>query len=166
MPSIDAKTTVCALFGHPVGHSLSPQIHNAAFEALGLPYVYVAHDVQPGQVRRAFDGVRVMGYRGLSVTIPHKVEAMEGVDEVDETARGIGCINTVVREGDRLLGSNSDGLGALGALRAAGADPAGARTLILGSGGAARAIAITLAARHRRNGWRSWACRSTSWIGW
>ena len=86
-----------------------------------------------------------MGYQGLSVTIPHKVEAMENVDEVDETAQVIGCINTVVRQGDRLLGYNSDGLGALGALRDASADPEGKSTLVLGSGGAARALAVTLA---------------------
>jgi shikimate dehydrogenase len=106
--------------------------------------VYVAHDVQPGQVRAALAGARAMGYRGLSVTIPHKVEAMQCVDEVDETAQVIGCINTVVRDGERLLGYNSDGLGALGALRAAGADPEGSHTLVLGSGGAARAITVTL----------------------
>jgi shikimate dehydrogenase len=145
MPRIDAKTTVCALFGHPVGHSLSPAIHNAAFQQLDLPYVYVAHDVKPGEVGKALDGVRAMGYRGLSVTIPHKVEAMENVDEVDPTAEGIGCINTVVNDNGRLKGYNSDGLGALGALQDAGADPKGKRILVLGSGGAARAIAVTLA---------------------
>jgi shikimate dehydrogenase len=145
MPRIDAKTRVCALFGHPVGHSRSPEIHNAAFEALGLPFVYVAHDIEPGQVGQALAGVRALGYRGLSVTIPHKVEAMHGVDAVDEIAQGIGCINTVVNDGGRLTGYNSDGLGALGALRDAGADPAGKRTVVLGSGGAARAITVTLA---------------------
>jgi shikimate dehydrogenase len=144
MLSITANTTVCGIFGHPVGHSLSPEIHNAAFEALSLPYVYVAHDVEPGKVGRALDGIRVMGYRGLSVTIPHKVEAMENVDEVDATARTIGCINTVVNDHGKLLGYNSDGLGALAALREAGADPEGSRTVMLGSGGAARAIAVTL----------------------
>ncbi|MCH5374112.1 MAG: shikimate dehydrogenase, partial [Planctomycetes bacterium] len=145
MPFVDAKTKVCAVFGHPVGHSLSPAMHNAAFEALGLPYVYVAHDVPPGSVARALDGIRVMGYRGLSVTIPHKTEAMHGVDEVDATAQGIGCINTVVNEDGRLLGFNSDGRGALNALREAGVDPKGKQVLMLGSGGAARAIAVTLA---------------------
>jgi shikimate dehydrogenase len=146
MPRIDAKTKVCALFGHPVGHSRSPEIHNAAFEALDLPYVYVAHDVLPGLVGQALQGVRAMGYRGLSVTIPHKVEAMQGVDEVDGIAQGIGCINTVVNDAGRLTGYNSDGRGALNALRDAGAEPRGSRTVILGSGGAARAIAITIAA--------------------
>lgn len=145
MPPINAKTKVCAVLGHPVGHSLSPEMHNAAFEALGLPFVYVAHDVQPGSVGRALAGIRALGYRGLSVTIPHKVEALAGVDQVDETARGIGCINTVVNDDGRLLGSNSDGLGALNALRDAGADPQGRRVVVLGSGGAARAIAMTIA---------------------
>ena len=145
MPLINAKTKVCALFGHPVGHSLSPELHNAAFEALGLPFVYVAHDVQPGNVAKALEGIRVMGYRGLSVTIPHKVEALAAVDDVEETARGIGCINTVVNDDGCLRGYNSDGLGALGALRDAGADPQGRRVVVLGSGGAARAITVTLA---------------------
>ena len=144
MPPINAKTQVCAIFGHPVGHSLSPEIHNAAFQALGLPYVYVAHDVQPGCVVRALDGIRVLGYRGLSITIPHKVEALDGVDEVDETARIIGCINTVVNENGRLLGYNSDGRGAVNALRESGADPQGSRTVVVGSGGAARAVAVTI----------------------
>ena len=145
MLQIDAKTRVCALIGHPVGHSLSPALHNAAFEALGLPFVYVAHDVAPDCVPEAIEGVRALGYRGLSVTIPHKVAALACMDEVDETARRIGCINTVVNEGGRLKGYNSDGLGALKALREAGADPAAKRVTILGSGGAARAIAVSLA---------------------
>lgn len=144
MLSIDANTKVCALFGHPVGHSLSPAMHNGAFEELGLPFVYVAHDVQPGCVARALDGVRVMGYRGLSVTIPHKVEAMQGVDRVDPIAQGIGCINTVVNQNGVLIGYNSDGHGALHALRDAGVEPRGKRVLVLGSGGAARAIVMTL----------------------
>ncbi|MBM4095061.1 MAG: shikimate dehydrogenase, partial [Planctomycetes bacterium] len=145
MPQIDARTKVCAVFGHPVGHSLSPEMHNAAFEALGLPFVYVAHEVPPGQVATALAGVRAMGYRGLSITIPHKVTALEAVDAVDDTARIIGCINTVVNDDGRLFGTNSDGLGALNALREAGADPRGRSVLVLGSGGAARAIAVTLA---------------------
>jgi shikimate dehydrogenase len=145
MSRIDPGFKVCALFGHPVGHSLSPALHNAAFDALGLPLVYVAHDIQPGHVAEAIAAARTLGYRGLSVTIPHKVAALDCVDEVDATARAIGCINTIVNDGGRLLGTNSDGLGALHALRQAGADPQGRRVVLLGAGGASRALAMTLA---------------------
>lgn len=144
MSQIGGKTQVCAVIGHPIGHSLSPAIHNAGFQALGLDYVYVAHDVLPDAVAPAIAGMRALGYRGLSVTIPHKIAAMACVDEVDDVARGIGCINTILNDGGRLYGRNSDGQGALNALRAAGLDPVGARVLVLGSGGAARAVAMTL----------------------
>jgi shikimate dehydrogenase len=145
MSRVEPSFRVCALFGHPVGHSLSPAMHNAGFEALGLALVYVAHDVEPGRVAEAIAAARTLGYRGLSVTIPHKVAALECMDEVDATARAIGCINTVVNDQGRLVGYNSDGRGALNALREAGADPADRRVLVLGSGGAARAIAMTIA---------------------
>jgi shikimate dehydrogenase len=144
MSRIDASFKVCALFGFPAHHSVGPALHNAAFEALNLPLVYVAHDVEPAQLSQAFAGARAMDYRGLSITMPHKVAALALVDEVDETARAIGCINTVVNQNGRLRGANVDGLGALGALRHAGADPTGRRVLMLGSGGAARALAITI----------------------
>lgn len=144
MSRIDASFKVCALFGFPARHSVGPALHNAAFEALSLPLVYVAHEVEPARLAEAFAGARAMDYRGLSITMPHKVAALALVDEVDDTARAIGCINTVVLQEGRLRGANVDGLGALGALRQAGADPAGRRVLVLGSGGAARALAITL----------------------
>src|SRR5512142_3407057 len=116
-PVLDAHTRTCAIFGHPVGHSLSPAIHNAAFAALGLNMVYVAHDIEPALLPAAMAGIRALGYRGLSITIPHKVAALALVDAVDDTARRIGCINTVVNESGVLKGLNTDGLGALGALR-------------------------------------------------
>lgn len=145
-PVLDARTQTCAIFGHPVGHSLSPAIHNAAFAALGLNCVYVAHDVQPADLPAAMSGIRALGYRGLSITIPHKVAALALVDEVDDTARRIGCINTVVNEGGLLKGRNTDGLGALGALRAANVNLEQSHVVVLGSGGAARAIAVSLLA--------------------
>ena len=145
MSRITAKTSVCAIFGHPVGHSLSPAIHNAAFEARDLDFVYVAHDVTPDELPAAMAGIRALGYRGLSITIPHKSTALPLVDEVDLTAQGIGCINTVVNDAGHLKGFNSDGRGALHALVAARANPEGKRVVVLGSGGAARAIAMTLA---------------------
>jgi shikimate dehydrogenase len=144
MSRIEATTKVCALFGFPAHHSIGPALHNAAFESLNVPLVYVAHDVEPARLADAFAGARAMGYRGLSITMPHKVAALALVDEADEMARAIGCINTVVNNDGRLLGSNADGRGALAALRRAGSDPAGRRVLMLGSGGAARALAITL----------------------
>jgi shikimate dehydrogenase len=143
--AISAKTQTIAIFGHPVGHSLSPAMHNAAFAAKNLDYVYVAHDVHPDQLAAAMSGIRALGYRGLSVTIPHKIAAMALVDCVDEVAKRVGCINTVIYEDGRLKGYNSDGLGALGALRSANSDPRGEDVVIVGTGGAARAIAMTLA---------------------
>jgi shikimate dehydrogenase len=145
MPLINAQTQVCGILGHPVRHSLSPAIHNAAFRELDLDFVYVAHDVTQQDLRSAIHGARAMGYRGLSVTIPHKIPALYCVDEADDVAAGIGCINTIVNVGGLLHGYNSDGRGALGALKNAGANPEGKRVVVLGSGGAARAIAMTVA---------------------
>jgi shikimate dehydrogenase len=147
MSRIDASFSVCALFGFPARHSMGPAIHNAGFDKLDLPLVYVAHDVAPADLPAAMAGVRALGYRGLSVTMPHKVAAMSLVDEVDPVARAIGCINTVVSREGRLVGYNSDGQGALDALRRAGIGTAGRRVLVLGSGGAARAVAMTVALR-------------------
>jgi shikimate dehydrogenase len=147
MTRIDANFRICALLGFPAHHSMGPMIHNTAFEELDLPYVYVAHDVAPADLASAVAGVRALGYRGLSITMPHKVAAMALVDDVDPMARAIGCINTVVNEDGRLMGYNSDGQGALDALGRAGIEVAGRRVLVLGSGGAARAVTMTVALR-------------------
>jgi shikimate dehydrogenase len=149
MSRIDASFSVCALVGFPARHSMGPAIHNAAFEELSLPLVYLAHDVAPADLPAAISGVRALGYRGLSITMPHKVAALALVDEVDEVARAIGCINTVVNRDGRLHGYNSDGQGALDALRRVGIAIDGQRVLVLGSGGAARALAMTVALRRR-----------------
>jgi shikimate dehydrogenase len=145
MTRIDATFQTCALLGFPAHHSMGPAIHNTAFDELGLPFVYVAHDVAPADLPAAMAGIRALGYRGLSITMPHKVAALDLVDEVDATAKAIGCINTVVNQNGRLLGSNSDGRGAMDALVRAGVSLSGKRVLVLGSGGAARAIAMTVA---------------------
>lgn len=147
MSNVDASYRVCALLGFPARHSVGPVMHNAAFAALGLPLVYVAHDVAPADLEAAFGGARALGYLGLSITMPHKVAALSLVDEVDAMARAIGCINTVVNRDGRLVGSNSDGQGALDALARAGIPTRNQRVLVLGSGGAARALAMTMAMR-------------------
>jgi shikimate dehydrogenase len=123
---------------------MSPQIHNSAFQACGIDMVYVAFHVDKGEVGKALEGVRSLGIRGLSVTIPHKVDILPYLDEIDSVSENVGSINTVVNEGDRLVGYSTDGPGALRALEAAGADPAGRNILLLGSGGAARAVAFSL----------------------
>lgn len=143
MPPIDAKTRLCALIGNPVEHSLSPAIHNAAFQHLGLNYVYVALKVE--DLESAMRGVRALtGIRGLSVTIPHKVAVLPYLDGIDPTAGNIGAVNTIVCDGGELTGYNTDASGALAALRASGGPVDGVRALVLGSGGAARAIAFAL----------------------
>jgi len=141
--SISPATQVCAIIGNPVGHSLSPALHNAAFAARNLDFVYVGFRVE--NVRQALAGMRALeNFRGMSVTIPHKIEVMNHVDEISEVDRHIGSINTVINEGGRLVGLGTDGPGALKALVDAGVELAGRRVLMLGAGGAARAIAFTL----------------------
>ncbi len=142
--SISPKTQFCALIGNPVGHSLSPAIHNAAFTATGQDFVYVACPVE--DVKNALAGMRALGnFRGMSITIPHKIAAMDYVDEIAEVDRAIGSINTVICEDGKLVGLGTDGPGALKALTDAGVGLAGKNLLMLGCGGAARAIAFTLA---------------------
>ncbi len=140
---IDAETKLCVLIGNPVGHSLSPALHNAAFREIGLNYAYMAFKVE--DLAKAVAGIRALGIRGVSVTIPHKVKVIEYLDEIDTTAQEIGAINTILNADGRLQGYNTDSPGALKALTDAGASFAGKKILILGSGGAARAVAFGLA---------------------
>jgi shikimate dehydrogenase len=143
---INARTQLCAVIGNPVEHSLSPAIHNRAFQELGLDFVYLAFRVE--DVRSAVSGMRALeNFRGLSVTIPHKVAIIEHLDEIAEVDAQIGSVNTVVNEGGKLRGFGSDGPGARQALAEAGVQVAGQPVLLLGSGGAARAIAFDLAHR-------------------
>ena len=142
---INAQTKLCGLLGNPVEHSLSPAIHNAAFEKLGLNFVYLAFRVE--DIAGAIRGVRALcNVRGFSVTIPHKVAVIPHLDEVETTARHIGSVNTIVVEKGKLTGYNTDATGALRALRDGGVRLEGQRVLMLGSGGAARAIAFAFAA--------------------
>lgn len=142
---INAQTQFCGVIGNPVEHSLSPAIHNAAFQKLGLNFVYLAWRVE--SIGDALKGLRALGnFRGASVTIPHKVAAMPFLDEVEATASHIGAINTIVAEEGKLIGSNTDATGALRALREGDASLKGEAVVILGSGGAARAIAFALTA--------------------
>lgn len=139
---IDGKSRVCAVIGNPVEHSLSPALHNAAFAEKKLNMCYVAFHVE--DLAAAMAGVKGLNLLGLSVTIPHKVAILDYLDEVEQTAARIGSVNTVLHKAGRLIGYNSDGLGAVRALREADVPLTGEKVTILGSGGAARAIAFTL----------------------
>lgn len=141
---INAQTKLCGLLGNPVEHSLSPAIHNAAFQKLGLNFVYLAFKVE--DLEGAVRGIRALGnLRGFSVTIPHKVAVMPFLDEVEQTARHIGSVNTILVDEGKLTGYNTDASGALRALQNGGVSLKGQQVLIVGTGGAARAIAFALA---------------------
>ena len=141
------STRVAGVIGDPVRHSLSPALHNAAFSALGLDWTYLAFEVPSGQGADAVAAMRVLGIDGLSVTMPHKDTVAAAVDELSPAAALLGAVNCVRRDGDRLIGENTDGAGFLRSLRTqAGVDPAGLHTVVLGAGGAARAVIVALAA--------------------
>ena len=140
-----SKTRLCAVIGDPIEHSLSPVMHNAAFKALHLNYVYLAFQVKRGELKKAVAWIRTRGIHGISVTLPHKVEIMRYIDSVDQLAKAIGAVNTIHNKDGELLGYNTDGIGALKALKEKVPRLRGRKVVILGAGVAARAIAFTLA---------------------
>jgi len=142
---ITASTKICGLIGDPVEHSMSPAMHNAAFAASGLDFIYVPFRVKKERLVEAIGGMRGLNIRGLNVTIPHKVAVIPFLDGLDELAGKIGAVNTIVNEDGRLTGHNTDAGGFLRALAESGIKPAGKKVIVLGAGGAARAIAFTLA---------------------
>lgn len=147
---INAHTQFCGVIGNPIEHSLSPAIHNAAFQKLGLNFVYLAWKVEA--IGQAIAGLRALGnFRGASVTIPHKVAALAHLDQVESTARHIGAINTIVADKGVLTGYNTDATGALRALRGSGVQLNEKNIALVGSGGAARAIAFALVAESGAN---------------
>ena len=139
--TITATTGLCAIIGNPIEHSLSPLIHNAAFKYLSLEYVFLAFKVE--HLEEAVKGIRRLNLKGVSVTIPHKVEIMEYLDDVEEVAGKIGAVNTVVNREGRLTGYNTDCGGAIKALEEK-MELKDKKTMLLGAGGSARAIAFGL----------------------
>ncbi len=143
---IGGETRLLALIGQPVSHSLSPAMHNAAFAADGLDFVYVCLDVDPDDLPAAVKGALALKLRGFNVTMPHKRAMIPLVDELDDGARISGAVNTVVIEGSDLRGYNTDGGGMVMACREASIELSGRRVLLLGAGGAAAAIAVAFGA--------------------
>ncbi len=169
--AIDASTRCCAVYGHPVAHSASPAMHNAAFAALGFNWRYLAFDVHPDHLRQAMDGARAMQFAGLNLTLPHKLLAMPMVDELDASGKRLGAINTILFQGKdetgawkplglmepsavrevRTVGFNTDAGAIIRSLREdLAVEPGGASVLLLGAGGAARVAALQLAAEGAR----------------
>jgi shikimate dehydrogenase len=142
---LNAATKLLGVVGHPVAHSLSPAIHNAALAHDGRNAVYLAFDVEPGNLQALVHGMRAAGAVGLNVTIPHKRAALESCDVLDDRAQEIGAANTIVFTDGKISGHNTDVIGVTEALKEVGEIPADATALVIGSGGAGRAAAWALA---------------------
>lgn len=139
------STRVLGVFGHPVSHSLSPAMQNAAIRAMNIDYIYVPFHVLPEDLGRAVEGVRALQIAGVNVTIPHKERIIAYLDEVSDYAREIGSVNTVTNDDGVLKGDTTDGPGFLRSAESAFGKLDGCRTLILGAGGSAKAVAFALA---------------------
>jgi len=137
------------VIGDPIGHSLSPAMHNAAFKKLGIDCAYGAFRVRKSQLRAFMKRVR-RDFIGVNVTIPHKVEVMKYLDELDEKAREVGAVNTVVNRGGKLIGFNTDVYGVEAALRRNRVVVAGKKIVVIGAGGAGRAVLSALSPKARR----------------
>jgi shikimate dehydrogenase len=142
---INANTKLYGLIGHPVEHSLSPLIHNYAFNSLDLNCVYTVFDVLPEKLEEAVKGVKALGIRGVNVTVPHKEKIIEYLDVVSEEALKIGAVNTVVNEEGILKGYNTDVYGFIDSLIEAGEKIERRKAVVLGAGGASKAVCVALA---------------------
>ena len=139
---IKGSTNIVGLIGHPVEHSFSPPMHNAAFDALDMDYSYVAFDVDPNNLKSAIEGAQSLNIKGFNVTIPHKVNVMQYLDELDEVARLIGAVNTI--DFKNLKGYNTDGIGAVKAIEEV-ISIKNKNVVVAGAGGASRAISFYVA---------------------
>jgi len=144
---ISGTTRICGVIGDPIEHTMSPVMHNAIFKETGMDYVYVAFQVKKEGLGEAIRGMRALNIRGLNVTIPHKVDIIPFLDELDPLAERIGAVNTVVNDDGVLTGYNTDAEGFLQALLEKGVEPRGKNVVVLGAGGASRAISFILAER-------------------
>lgn len=144
-PSISAATRLACVIGDPIRHSLSPTLHNAAFRHLGIDAVYVALQIRPADLRTGIAGLRSIGVMGFNVTVPHKERIVPLLDSVSAAAKATGAVNTVVNRNGKLHGENTDVIGFARALGEARVELQGARVLLMGAGGASRAVMAALA---------------------
>jgi shikimate dehydrogenase len=144
MMTISGKTRVCGVIGDPIEHTLSPTIHNAAFNHLKLDFVFLAFNVKAAELENAIRGMHGLGIHGLNVTMPHKGTVIAYLNDVDPTVKFLGSANTILNKDGKLHGFSTDGAGALKALRENGVELSDKRVLLLGAGGAAKALAFSL----------------------
>lgn len=137
---VTAQTKVIAILGSPIAQAMSPSLHNASFDYLGIDCVCVAADVQPDQVSDALGGARALGFAGLIVTMPDKNAVIEHLDHLSPAARLMGAVNVITREGDEFTGHNTDGAGFMRAVKEAGVAVVGKKMTLIGAGGAGSAI--------------------------
>jgi shikimate dehydrogenase len=165
-----AGTKLCGIIGDPIEHTMSPAMQNAAFKKLGLDYLYLPFRVKSEDVGKAIDGMRVLNIRGLNVTIPHKVSVIPLLDKLDPLANAIGAVNTIVNDDGVLTGYNTDATGFIQTMVEGGIDPKGKNVVVLGAGGASRAVSFVLAERGaslvilNRQLELDWAQELASWI--
>ena len=141
---ITGKTKLTGIFGWPIEHTLSPSMHNAAFASLSLDFCYIPFLVSPNLLEDAVKAIKALNIRGINVTIPHKERVIQYIDEVDREAAFIGAVNTIVNAEGRLIGYNTDGRGFMQSLAEKAIEPRGKDILIIGAGGAARAVGHSL----------------------
>ncbi|QSZ26535.1 shikimate dehydrogenase [Aceticella autotrophica] len=143
--NIDASTKIYGLIGHPIKHSLSPIIHNTAFESIQLNCIYETFDVEPHNLKSAIDGIRALKIMGINVTIPHKENVLQYLDYISDEAKTIGAVNTIVNEKGCLKGYNTDMIGFVESLKEENEKIEGRDFIIIGAGGAARAVSTAAA---------------------
>ncbi len=141
---LTAHTKILCILGHPITHSMSPLMHNIALQDLDLDYAYIAFDVAPSNLKGAIKGLKALNVRGINVTIPYKEKVMPYLDRIDSLAEKIGAVNTIKLDDDLFLGKNTDAEGAIQAINNAGINFSGKDVLLIGSGGAAKAISYAL----------------------
>lgn len=159
MQKVNSKTKYIGLLGYPLGHSISPVMQNAAFESRDINYLYMPIELKKEDLEHVVKAMPKMNFAGFNVTIPYKIEIMKHLDEIDDLAKSIGAVNTVAIKDGKLKGYNTDGIGFLRSLEEElNVSVAGKNIFILGSGGAARAISMTLAMNKAR---RLYICNRT-----
>lgn len=141
---ITAKAKKLGLICWPVGHSLSPIMHNTVFEALGMDWIYLPLGTRPGDLEAAINGLRALSFEGCNISVPYKTEVIQYLDEVEDTARKMNAVNTIKNEDGKLIGLNTDAPGFIQTLTSDGVIPDGFNVLMIGAGGAARAALFGL----------------------